>query len=198
MLATKIAGCAWSVRSCASLNGSAPTSSLASSTSCGHTACACSAEFGVRLPWPGKRTAVGVIADTQTPLSGSGYGFGAVNPPPGWSGKKAEPLRALHGLRAVAHLELAEEPARVLLHGVRREEERSGDLAVRCAGRHQVEYFALAIGQLEGGPVALWWEDRLPQPDQPHRAHDLRARPVLRDEARCAGGLCGASGDASR
>src|SRR3954453_3507375 len=103
MLATKIAGCAWSVRSCASLNGSAPSSSVAISTSRGQTARACSAESGVRLPWPGKRTAVGVIADTQTPVERSGYGFGAFNPPAGWSGQKAEALRALHGFGAVAH-----------------------------------------------------------------------------------------------
>ena len=57
--------------------------------------------------------------------------------PPGGArlGRQAEPLGALHRLGAVAHAELAVERARVLLHGVRREEEALGDLLVGRAGR---------------------------------------------------------------
>ncbi len=60
------------------------------------------------------------------------------------TGEEPEPLRALHGLRAVADLELAVQLARVLLDGVGREEQRLGDLRVGGARGDQVEHLLLA------------------------------------------------------
>src|SRR3954452_9191587 len=130
-------------------------------------------------------------------MPGAAYGnrFGTANPPPGGSGpfscqvrsrEQAEALCALYGFGAVSHLELAEEAAGVLLHGVRREVERARDLAVGCTGRHQLEHFPFTLCQLERRAVALRREDGLAQADEPHGAHDLRAGPVLRNEPGCA------------
>src|ERR1700720_4600108 len=58
-----------------------------------------------------------------------------------------EALRALHGVGAVARAELAIERAGVLLDGVRREEQRGGDLAVGGAAGDQREDLALAVGE---------------------------------------------------
>src|SRR5438270_308084 len=59
-------------------------------------------------------------------------------------GRKAQPLRALDGLGAVGHAELAVQRARVLLHRVRRQVEPARDLAVGRSGRDQLEHLALA------------------------------------------------------
>ena len=101
------------------------------------------------------------------------------------SGQQAEPLRALHCLGAVAHVELAIQRARVLLDRVRREVE----LAPRSRGSSHPPAIRASTSRSRLGERGLrarrrgLVEERDPERDHPHGARDVRGRPVLRDEA---------------
>src|SRR5215211_7815383 len=113
-----------------------------------------------------------------------------------WLRDQPDPLGLLDRLGAVAGAELAIQRGRVLLDGVRREEQPLGDLAVGGAAGHGLEHLALAVGErrARGGLVGL--EDRHAEPDHPHCAGDVGRGPVLGDEAGGPGGPRGARRDA--
>src|SRR5438067_1389388 len=79
--------------------------------------------------------------------------------------EQADPLGELHRLCAVAGPELPIQRTRVLLDGVRREEQPIGDLAVGGAGGDQVQHLALALGEERRRLLGLAREHRHPESD---------------------------------
>jgi hypothetical protein len=93
------------------------------------------------------------------------------------------------GLGAVAHAELAEQPAGVGLHGVLGQVELAADLAVALALAHPAQHLQLALGQLDTGVGrGAGGRDRGAGQGVRQRRHQLRAGRVPAEVAAGAAG----------